>query len=167
MPNAINCVRISRTNERGRLALCDLNIYLTNLEADQWRAEMVIQLYRIRWQIEILFKVWKSILKIGRVHPMKPHRFLCLMYTQMAWALLNAKIFQYCKVIFWNKARIEISELKAFKIMRQFNHRLRAALLENTQNSYVEFFRLLWKALTKLGVKHPKKNNKNKLLCIC
>lgn len=150
-----------------RLALCDLNIYLTNLNEGEWPAEFVIQLYRIRWQIEILFKVWKSILKIGKVHQMKPQRFLCLMYAQMAWALVNAKIFQYCKVNFWNRAQVEISELKAFKIMRQYSHRLLEALFENTMELYLEFFRLLFRALEKLGAKQPKKTNKSKLFCIC
>ncbi|MCB9300372.1 MAG: IS4 family transposase [Lewinellaceae bacterium] len=150
-----------------RLALCDLNIYLTNLDAEEWPARLVIVLYRIRWQVEILFKVWKSILKIGAVRPMKPHRFLCLMYAQMAWVLLNAKIFQFCKATFWNKAKVELSELKAFKILRKFSHRLLKALAENTTGLYLEFFQLLFNALARLGAKHPKKTNRNELLCIC
>lgn len=150
-----------------RLALCDLNIYLTNLDAEEWPARMVIQLYRIRWQVEILFKVWKSILKIGTVHSMKPNRFLCLMYAQMAWALLNAKIFQFCKVAFWNNARIEISELKSFKILRQLSHKLLQALAENAKGLYLEFLLLLLQALEKFGVKRPRKSNRSEVFCIC
>ncbi|MCB9275518.1 MAG: IS4 family transposase [Lewinellaceae bacterium] len=150
-----------------RLALCDLNIYLTNLDAEEWPARLVVELYRIRWQIEILFKVWKSILKIGKLYPMKPHRFLCLMYAQMAWALLNAKIFQFCKATCWNNEQVELSELKAFKILRKLNHRLLKALAVNTRELYMEFFQLLFKALDSLGAKHPRKTNKNQLFCMC
>jgi hypothetical protein len=101
-----------------RLQLCCLNIYLTNLHAEGWPSLLVIELYRIRWQIELLFKVWKSTLKLGRARPMKPCRFLCLLYGQLIWALLNSKIVLRCKVLFWNGADFETSEMKAYKIIR-------------------------------------------------
>lgn len=150
-----------------RLALCDVNIFLTNLDTEEWPAMLLIDLYRIRWQIEILFKAWKSILKIGKVHPMKIHRFLCLMYGQMIWAVLNAKIFQYGKIYFWNELALEISELRGFKILRQLKHRLHRAMRECLLELYMEFLELLFLALAKNGVKQPKKSNKNRLLCSC
>ncbi|MBK8808438.1 MAG: transposase [Bacteroidales bacterium] len=33
--------------------------------------ETICKLYRIRWQIELVFKVWKSILHIDQTHKMK------------------------------------------------------------------------------------------------
>lgn len=34
--------------------------WMTNLTAEQFTAEQVMKLYRLRWQIELLFKEWKS-----------------------------------------------------------------------------------------------------------
>ncbi|MBL0616838.1 MULTISPECIES: IS4 family transposase [Aeromonas] len=35
-------------------------IWMTNLPRDAWPAERVMRLYRCRWQVELLFKEWKS-----------------------------------------------------------------------------------------------------------
>jgi hypothetical protein len=43
-----------------RLAWCDWMILVTNVPADKLTVEEVIILYRARWQIELLFKRWKS-----------------------------------------------------------------------------------------------------------
>ena len=35
-------------------------IWMTNLPREAWPAERVMSLYRCRWQVELLFKEWKS-----------------------------------------------------------------------------------------------------------
>lgn len=56
--------------DRGRhlsakaLASCDWEYLVTNLKADQLSFNEAIILYRSRWQIELLFKRWKSYCKI-------------------------------------------------------------------------------------------------------
>jgi hypothetical protein len=44
----------------GRLAWCDWTILITDLPPDRLAAAEAIVLYRARWQIELLFKRWKS-----------------------------------------------------------------------------------------------------------
>src|SRR5690349_10069263 len=60
--------RQGRPLSQERLAWCDWFVLITNLPADQltWREAAV--LYRSRWQIELLFKLWKSHGLIAR-HP--------------------------------------------------------------------------------------------------
>jgi hypothetical protein len=36
------------------------NVYITTVAADVWTAKQVHQAYKVRWQIEIIFKSWKS-----------------------------------------------------------------------------------------------------------
>ena len=43
------------------LAACDWTMLVTNLSSDQLTVKEAIVLYRARWQIELLFKRWKSI----------------------------------------------------------------------------------------------------------
>jgi len=38
----------------------DFNVYVTTVDEDTWSAEDVINAYRVRWQIEIIFKSWKT-----------------------------------------------------------------------------------------------------------
>ncbi|WP_420481451.1 transposase [Aeromonas caviae] len=41
---------------RGKAVL----LWMTNLPRAAWSAEQVMSLYRCRWQVELLFKEWKS-----------------------------------------------------------------------------------------------------------
>jgi hypothetical protein len=36
------------------------NVYITTVSEDVWNAKQVHQVYKVRWQIEIIFKSWKS-----------------------------------------------------------------------------------------------------------
>ena len=49
-----------RQPSAGSLAACDWEFMVTNLSAEQLSVEEAIVLYRARWQIELLFKRWKS-----------------------------------------------------------------------------------------------------------
>ena len=149
-----------------RLDFCDFNAFITNLEAVQWPPHLVMQLYKIRWQIEILFKVWKSILKIGQVQRMKAHRFLCLLYAQLLWAVLNMSIFQAFKNHFWNAFGVELSELKGYKLLRSFHKELIMALWKNQKQLYEQCLQDMYRALARFGKKQCRKNNPNPLF-IC
>lgn len=52
--------RRGHTPTARRLAACDWSTYLTNLPAESFDAATIHTLYRVRWQIELLFKLWKS-----------------------------------------------------------------------------------------------------------
>lgn len=45
---------------------------MTTLPQDEYPAEKVLDLYRCRWQIELVFKRWKSIMKMHRLKAMDP-----------------------------------------------------------------------------------------------
>jgi hypothetical protein len=54
----------NRPPSRERLAWCDWTIFVTNVPGDLLGPEEIGVLYRTRWQIELVFKRWKS---LGRV----------------------------------------------------------------------------------------------------
>lgn len=49
-----------RVPSQDYLEMQDWNVFVTNCEADQLTWKEVIILYRARWQVELLFKLWKS-----------------------------------------------------------------------------------------------------------
>ncbi len=53
-------------NQR-RLDFNSINAYITNVSSNIITMNQVHELYSLRWQIEIIFKVWKSIFKINQV----------------------------------------------------------------------------------------------------
>lgn len=66
-------------------------IFITNVDEDTWQATQAGQAYRCRWNIEILFKSWKSGLKAGKNIPAarecteRVESYLYLMLLYLTW----------------------------------------------------------------------------------
>lgn len=98
------------------LAACDWELLVTNLSEDRLSVKEAIVLYRSRWQIELLFKRWKSICMIdeldGRNDVVTMVRF---------WARLCAALVQHWLTVgaAWSGA-LHLSFSKVAKLVRQF-----------------------------------------------
>lgn len=117
---------------KARLEWCQLNAYITNIAESMMSHDQIVKLYSLRWIIEILFKAWKSIAGLkDKINPMKPPRFMCMLYAHMIKVLLDSKIVHFFKIEYWNLFNFKISELKAFKVLKTFNDRWWQALTNN------------------------------------
>ena len=67
--------------------------FITNADSDRIDAQTVQQLYKIRWQIELKFKVWKSLINIDDIVKMKVKRFEAQLLAKFIWLLINWKVF--------------------------------------------------------------------------
>jgi hypothetical protein len=68
------------------------NLFITNAEESQLSAKQVFPLYRLRWQIELQFKCWKSIFKIDFFYKIKKHRYFTLLYVKLLLIIINLQI---------------------------------------------------------------------------
>ena len=86
-----------RTSSREYLEWQDWTIFVTNCESEKLTWKEIVVLYRARWQIELLFKLWKShngiaVLKVGR----PPVEQMAIIYSKLIgvilqhWILLTA-----------------------------------------------------------------------------
>lgn len=74
------------------LSLCDWTILLTNLD-QTWTAEDIALLYGIRWQIELVFKSWKSYLEIETGDYWRRERVFCQLLATLIAATLCHQTF--------------------------------------------------------------------------
>lgn len=72
-----------------------LTFYITNVEESKISASNIKQVYGLRWQIELTFKIWKSQTNIDKVKVMKIHRFECQLIGKLIWLLIHWKIYKY------------------------------------------------------------------------
>ena len=72
-----------------KLALCAWNIYVTNAPQKLLSLDEVLVLARMRWQIELLFKLWKSHGGLGATHSEKPWRILCEIFAKLLAQLIQ------------------------------------------------------------------------------
>lgn len=75
------------------IARIGLNIFVTNMSKENLPGEHVWSLYRLRWQIELVFKTWKTIAGIDKIKKVKRQRFECYLYGKLLWVILGWKIF--------------------------------------------------------------------------
>jgi Transposase DDE domain len=65
---------------------------ITNLDADSFSAEHISDAYRLRWQVELLFKEWKSYANLRAFDTANPHIAEGLIWAALCAATLN----RYC-----------------------------------------------------------------------
>lgn len=68
--------------------LSALNFYITNIPAKRVSGVQLHDLSSLRWQIEILFKTWKSFFQIHRCKDIKIERLECHLYGQLIGILM-------------------------------------------------------------------------------
>ena len=78
-----------------RLTLCEWTLLVTTVPQPMLSLEAVAALARLRWQIELLFKLWKSQGMLDKSRSAQPWRILCEFYAKLIgliiqhWALLT------------------------------------------------------------------------------
>lgn len=93
-----------------------LNLYITNIKEETLPIDSVVKLYRIRWQIELRFKAWKSFCKLHKVKKMKKYRFECQLYAKLLFILLTWEMAYNFQFISWNNRGKLISIHKFYKM---------------------------------------------------
>jgi hypothetical protein len=76
-----------------RLALAAWNIFVTNVPPERLTLREALVLGRMRWQIELLFKLWKSHGRVDESRSTKPWRILCEVYAKLLAMLVQHWVF--------------------------------------------------------------------------
>jgi len=150
IPEKIYQERLRKANEKAKKqgralskeyqARLRLNLIITNTNIP---AEKVRRLYSLRWQIELMFKIWKSIGEIDKVKKMKVERFETSLIAKLIWIALNWEIMRRIVSSFFLEQAIELSPYKLFKTFKSYNNEFREALhsgvysLINLINTYI------------------------------
>lgn len=104
------------------LNLLGYSIYITNVPKEVWTAPNIVQAYKARWYIEILFKSWKGNLRIKNDIPQRyinRQRAEFFFYSVLLMVnLLVIPIFNKAQQII-EKAGIAISIIKLSEIVRE------------------------------------------------
>lgn len=114
--------RKGTTPSERRLARCDWAILVTNLPTAELSLEEARVLYRARWQIELLFKRWKSQGKVDEMADRSPIRCMTKLWSRLLAALLQ----QWIQSRLWG--RPEISLKKLWDMVREIATALALAL---------------------------------------
>jgi hypothetical protein len=109
-------------------AWLEWSIFITNVPLEWLTLNQVALIYRLRWQIELLFKLWKSECQLDRIAGHLRARVLCEIYAK----LIGAVVFQYITFpLRW--AERELSPIKAMQSFRRLAVALANSLHDTDQ----------------------------------
>jgi len=116
-----------------------LNLFITNADYDSITTDNAWSLYRLRWQIELMFKIWKSTWEIDEVKKVKKERLECYILSKL---LIIVLCWRATWVIAKELYRIEnksLSFIKAFKTLRRYASELKSVFIDRTVSA-VDYF---------------------------
>jgi hypothetical protein len=114
--------KLGRKVSGQKLALCDWTVLLTNAPATLLNVEEALALRRVRWQIELLFRLWKDEGKIDESRGRKPWRVLCELLAKLLGQLVQHWVTLLAG------SPLEVSGVKAARRVRLRALRLAEAL---------------------------------------
>ncbi len=123
-------------------ARCRLNIFITNVDTKDLAKENIYAAYKIRWQIELMFKHWKSTCKIHNFQPMKYERFACLLYAKLILIVLNLQLIRNFQSYYFTEHKKLLSEDKCFKTMVKGFERLLRIIKNESSESTKEILKI-------------------------
>jgi hypothetical protein len=101
--------------------------FITNVPATLWTKEAVGTIYRLRWQVELSFKHWKSLFHIHVLKGTRPERILCLIYGRLIVILVVQHLLALASSHAVNEHR-ELSFYKASQWLKRGGRLLKAFL---------------------------------------
>jgi hypothetical protein len=110
-----------RAQRKGRaptaryLELLNWSVYITNAPATMLTLKQAVVLYTARWQIELMFKLWKSECAVDRVAGRCRERILSELYAK----LIGVVVMQFLWAPYRDGER-ELSAVKVFRIIRHY-----------------------------------------------
>jgi hypothetical protein len=107
------------------LELMSWTIFVTTIPKEKATYDQIAAMYRCRWRIEQIFKVWKSHLDFDNIHNVSYHQAIVLLTARLIVIALctHELFFPYDKMI-QNKKGKHLSMLKFFRYLKQNQEKL-------------------------------------------
>src|SRR5665647_1837622 len=134
------------------LELAGWLILLTNAPKELLPTAAAGYVYRVRWQVELIFKQWKSVLRLDVLPSENAFRVQCEVWARLLTALLAFVWYQHANAACLKLHQCEISFSKVAKRLQQQGQSLVRALFGDRAWIKSEF-RRLWKRILKLARK--------------
>ena len=119
------------TPSKAHLALLAWNLFITNVPQTIWQTPTIKKVYPIRWQIELIFKSWKSYLHLASIKTKKVNPTLCYLYGRMLLIVLNYALCPQLRATLWVKKQRELSVLKLVRHFQALADRWMQAIFQS------------------------------------
>lgn len=143
----------------------NLNCYMTNVPKQVLSKDEIYETYTLRWQVEIMFKIWKSLFKIHEVKKAGLERIQCFIYGRLIMLLLTSSIVFTARKITYSTKGKELSEIKSFGIVQQYSNEIYSNIFKGKVILY-EIFRRIIISIQRYGIKSMRKDKKTAIIIL-
>ena len=95
---------------KARLKLADWTIYVTNAQVELLSLAEAMVMARVRWQIELLFKLWKQHGRIDEWRSDNPWRILCETYAKLIAMVLQHWLLLICSWRYPDRSMVKAAQ---------------------------------------------------------
>lgn len=107
----------------GHKAKLGYTLMITNISKEKMDAEAVLKAYGLRWQVELIFKAWKSNIKIDQVKPVNIYRMKCELYCKLIFALIASHLVGKCNHYLLENDGVRKKQISYAKIIKYLKTR--------------------------------------------
>jgi hypothetical protein len=120
------------TPSQAHLTLLAWNLFITNVPSPVWTPMTVCKAYSLRWQVELVFKSWKSDLHLATLPTKTETPTLCYLSGRLLLIVLVYALCPALRTALWTRQQRELSVLKLVRDLQAFADRWLQALFEST-----------------------------------
>ncbi len=154
-----NARRHGRTASKECLKLFDWGLFITNVPSARLRKEDVATLYRIRWQIELVFKMCKSFCGLDYVASLRPERIMTEFYARLIGVILTYFLIAPVRLPFGAQFDREISLFKMRGMLERFARTLHITL--GMSDAFVGQIQVFYHHVDHFGFKQKRRKSPN------
>jgi Transposase DDE domain len=133
------CKKRKRKPDNEYIKRLSFTIFITNVPVSIWSAWVVGTIYRLRWQVELIFKNWKSDLNFDSLAGTNVFRIQCLIYARLTAILMMFTVYSCIDKVALQMLEKEISIHKVIDWLKR-NGRFLEIVMKG-------FSKGLWKSL--------------------
>jgi hypothetical protein len=149
-----------RTPSAKALQLAGWLLLVTNAPAAKLPSALMAYLYRVRWQIELIFRQAKSVLRLDKTESENSSRIQCEIWARLLCAVLLFLWHAHANAQCWHQQGSEISFEKLIRVMQQWGHSIARAFLKGPQE-LLRQLRTIWRHLLVNARKGRQKSRTN------
>ena len=126
-----NAKKKGYTPSQAHLTLLAWSLFITNVPPTIWKTPTILKVYPLRWQIELIFKSWKSYLHLASLPTTKEDTTLCYLYGRMLLIVLHDALCPQVRAHLWKQKKRELSLLKLMRHCQAFAERWMQAIFQS------------------------------------
>ncbi len=142
------------------LELAGWLLLLTNAPVAKLPTKMMSYMYRMRWQVELIFRQMKTVVRVDQPRSGDPHRIQTEIWARLICAVLLFLWHAHASAECWRRYQCEASFEKISLILQQWGHTI-ARAFSGHSSKLLEKLREVWAQILRNGRKGTQKTRRN------